>query len=118
MKFKANVKQIKKVMALACEASKPVGMGFAQFQKGQKFTPDMFEVRYSSHGASASIDYAGGRMVKLALFAEKSWTSDSEVVEWRVTDSNPSSAYQSWCYKYPTYAELLSGAGIKVEEQQ
>ena len=47
-------------------------------------------------------DYVFGRMMKLGI----EWNADSITVD----DAEPRRDYQSWCVKYPTYADLIAAA--------
>lgn len=118
MEFKASLKQIKKVCVLACEASVPVGKGHAHYNPDQVFKEDDFDFKFSNMQASVHLDYVGGRMVKLALFAKNAWSNDEEEIIWRVTDSAPKSDYQSWVRKYPTYRALLEASGINLPDEE
>jgi len=105
MFFRATEDQVKKMAALAVNASIPMGLG--KFHATSKeFEPSDFEIDDSG---SLDIDYFQGRMVKLLL------AKDKENI-WSTCGITPRSDYQSWVGKFPTYHKLALAAGIKIED--
>ena len=99
MEFKATEEQVKKMAALAVNASAPMGLGILHFQK-KEYQPEEFPI--SIRGIY--LDYVDGRMVKLNIFKSDEGT-------WRVADET-SYDYQSWKSKYDSYKELAEAAGV------
>lgn len=111
MRFKATDEQLATVMANAVNASRPLGMGFLHFDESKTYTPEDFMDELKTNTGWVSLDYVGGRMVKFRLIPEKDGY-------YEIADSAvPQSDYQSWCHTYPTYKELISSAGIEVEDE-
>lgn len=108
--FKATNEQVMQIGANATNASKPVGMGFIQFDASKKFEPDFFSEWVEQH-MEMSLDYVGGRMVKIFIKLIGSET-------WRIPNPSVNSEYQSWSYKYRNYEELLASAGITEIEKE
>lgn len=114
MKFKATTEQIKKVAALAVNASRGAGMGMLHFRP-KTYTPEEIDLQFTqfdfekrvkgNRGQDVDLDYYEGRMVKLHI---RALGEDA----WEVTDSPPRPDYQSWADTYPTYPALLRAAGI------
>ena len=99
MKFEASDEQVKKMAALAVNASEPMGLGHFHFQPGETFKPEEFDIE----DRGIFLDYVQGRMVKLYIHKRGPG-------EWEVTDRKPTPDYQSWCRKYPTYEALIKAA--------
>jgi len=99
--FRATDEQIKTIMANACNASTPMGMGRLHYDASEEFKPDDFNL---SEKDDAFLDYVQGRMVKLLIkrLKDGNWSMRNEVRE----------DYQSWCRKYPTAFGLVESAGI------
>lgn len=102
MNIEVTDEQLRKIAALAINASAPVGMGFIRYSPGDVDTADL-NVKYG-----VSLDYVQGRMVKLNI----SRAPGSKLVE--MPYGVPRREYQSWAGKYPTYAELFEAAGVAV----
>jgi len=102
MEFKATEAQIKKVAALAVNASSPIGMGVLHYKADFEFSPSDFEVDETG----LHLDYVQGRMVKLNIRRIDGNT-------YKARDDAPTADYQSWVHKYPTYEALFSAAGIE-----
>lgn len=90
---------VKKMAALAVNASVPVGMGFIHY-KEKEYVPSDFNKVFL--GDFFSIDYWEGRMVKMHLRKKDGG--------WEPINENLSSDYQSWCGKYTTYDDLYKAA--------
>jgi hypothetical protein len=113
MKFKATEEQIRKVAALAVNASKPMGMGMFHF-KPKTYTPEEIDLNFDQFGhtfgkkeGSVNLDYYEGRMVKLYI---KGLGNDM----WECPSGPAARDYQSWASTYPNYEQLLTAAGIAV----
>lgn len=93
----ATDEQVRQMMALACNASVPAGVGFIHYNFKHKASgPVMIEFMTKRE---AYIDYWNGRMVKFygQKVAENQWQfSDKVNIE-----------YQSWANKYPSYQALF-----------
>ena len=118
MKFKATTEQIKKVAALAINASGGFGMGMLHY-KPKEYKPEEIDLNFDQFGSkfgkkegSVNIDYYEGRMVKLYIrrISPDDWAITQP--EWEIRDGDPRPDYQSWAGKYPTYASFLTAAGI------
>ena len=109
MKFKATEEQINQIAANAVNASSPMGMGYLQFDQGKVYGSSDFNHPYDETRPRFSLDYVDGRMVKLHL---------ARVADgiWSTSDREPTSDYQSWCRKYPTYRALVESVGAEVIE--
>lgn len=104
----------KRMMFLAYEASIVVGMGTLQAVKNANEQhiwanvtshgdyPDAQQKTNENEEGKAYADYCFGHMMKTRI----EFTKDSVTVE---ADA-PRRGYQSWCHKYPTYAELINAA--------
>lgn len=99
MHVRATDEQLKKMAALAVNASRPMGMGFLHFQN-REYKPEEFDV-----SKGLSLDYHQGRMVK--LYVNRAVNSD--II--KLPDNAPDIEYQSWASKYPTYRALADAAG-------
>lgn len=102
MRVHATDEQLKKMAALAVNASEPMGMGILHFQARQ-YKPEEFNV---SRGID--LDYHQGRMVKLYIRRYE----NTELID--LPETAPRIDYQSWASAYPTYAALAKAAGIEV----
>jgi len=103
MKFKATEDQVKNLMAVAVNASKPMGLGFVSYTD-KVFAVDDFDL-------IGHLDYVEGRMVKLYIFRElgdDNWS----VNKYSHFNNIPNIGYNSWASIYPTYEELFNAAGI------
>lgn len=101
-KFRATKDQVSHLLALASNASAPMGMGFLHYDPGTKFeAKDFPRPEYGT-------DYVQGRMVKC---------SPLEVGEGMYELNEPAHDYQSWITTYPTAKDLIEAAGLKVEEE-
>lgn len=92
MRFTATEQQIKQMVALAVNASVPMGLGHFGF-KAQKYKAEDFNARPSD--GCFVLDYFQGRMVKLRILR-----IDDNIYD--VPDFGPLIEYQSWCDEYPT----------------
>lgn len=102
MQFKATKKQVQQIAVNAIEASQPMGLGHLHFKDKEDFKPDMVPVNEEG----LTLDYVGGRMVKLWFKREGNVWETTGVAR---------SDYQSWVSKYPTYRDLvLSVPGVEV----
>ncbi|MEO1208554.1 MAG: hypothetical protein AAFX78_03345 [Cyanobacteria bacterium J06638_20] len=104
MKFEATSEQVQQIAANAVNASKPMGLGYMQYDESvvfpaQDFSPD-------SNG-SIYLDYVGGRMVKLNI----RHLGDGL---YEISD-NISADYQSWIGEYAT-SQALVGSVISTAE--
>lgn len=101
MLIKATNEQVRKMMALATEASIPMGMGYLHYNPHQQFEPEIFEM--STTGAF--IDYCGGRMVKFRMrnHGDGVWDAPDTI----------SADYESWVCKYPSYLHLARAVGAE-----
>lgn len=113
MEFIASLDQIRKMAALAVNASVPAGMGFMHF-KPTEYKPEEIDLNFDQFGhkfgkkeGSVNLDYYEGRMVKLTI-------TNVGADRWRVSDNAPHPEYQSWAKTYPTYQELAKAAGISM----
>lgn len=103
MLVKGTTAQILKMAANAVNAAIPVGLGFLQVTS-KKYTPLDFSL---NDDMALDLDYVDGRMTKLYI-------SSVGADKWKLSDREPSPAYQSWCATYPTYAALAKSAGLEV----
>lgn len=106
MKFHATNDQLREIAALAFNASIPMGMGFLHYVPGTRRGADFAHINV---GGGLNLDYVEGRMVKLNLYREEDGSLTTPAQDPRVD-------YQSWAVRYPTYAALLSAAGVDVSE--
>ncbi len=104
MKFKATDEQVAQIAANAATHAKPVGMGFLHFKPGA-IPPETFKDQVKK--GYVDLDYVDGRMTKLYI-AKK-----GDV--WSCHDGTPDPEYQSWCHKYPTYADLVKSVGAEIQ---
>lgn len=104
MKFKATKNQLLCIMANAVNFSRPVGLGFLQFEDKIYSPEDMEKYILNDDTIFADLDYVDGRMVKLTIFKEGSQY---------VIKDNFSLGYQSFANRYPTVSELLKSVNIK-----
>jgi hypothetical protein len=94
MKITATEEQIKQIAANAVNAAEPMGLGFLHY------TPKVFEAKdFTCEKKGLFLDYVEGRMTKLNIRREGD--------EWEFPSGTPRVDYQSWCIKYPTYADLI-----------
>ena len=106
MKVKLTDDEVATVMALAVNASIPVGYGWYDatnrlFKPGD-FLPLVFDNRNQD---LITLDYVEGRIVKMTLRR----CPDGE---WEIGDPDQPAQlpYQSWCRLYPTYEDLVLAA--------
>lgn len=104
MKFKATRNQLLCIMANAVNFSRPVGLGFLQFEDKIYSPEDMEKYILNDDTIFADLDYVDGRMVKLTIFKEGSQY---------VIKDNFSLGYQSFANRYPNVSELLKSVNIK-----
>lgn len=102
--FKATKQQLKEIIKNAVNASRPMGMGFLQFEE-KDYTPEEIKLPSDIVPCPIYVDYFAGRMVKLhfALAGDDRWKTRNEV----------ELDYQSWARKYPTTLDLLKASGIE-----
>ena len=101
---------VKRIVYLAWQASTVGGMGFLQDRGPEQSEDDVWEHAYDNKDYALSYnqegriycDYVMGRMMKLNV----EWDKDHVTLP----DTQPRCDYQSWCLKYPTYADLLNQA--------
>lgn len=105
MLIKATEQQIKEMMAKACNASTPMGLGMLHYDADTNFKPDDFDLIDGYN----QLDYVQGRMIKLDFErkAEDLWKSYS---------FPPRLDYQSWATEYPDNNLILSVGAEVVEE--
>lgn len=108
MKFKATDEQLATVMANAVNASLPRGMGLLHYKAEKKYTAKDFLGELKTNTGWVSLDYVGGRCVKLRLMPSKDGYYEIN------DDVKPNPEYQSWYMTYPTYKDLFASGGIKV----
>jgi hypothetical protein len=101
IEFTAEEWQIRKLMAIAVNASKPMGMGYLHYQD-REYDADAFR-----NEESTTLDYVDGRCVKL-------WINKLDDNQYRIVGEAPQEDYQTWAATYPTYEALLASAGIEV----
>jgi hypothetical protein len=102
MIFEATEEQVRRLFAVAVNASRSVGLGFLHYDN-REYIPEEFE----EHDLARGLDYHAGRMVKL-------WVTRMGPGRWSLPDGLPRPDWQSWCGRYPTYPDLLRAAGIAV----
>lgn len=106
IQFKATKEQVAQIAVNAVKASEPMGMGFMKFNAEEKFDLKEFE----PGNAGLSLDYVGGRMVKLHIWGKEDGT-------WS-TRRNGNIEYQSWLQKYAEPIDLLKSVpGVEILEQ-
>lgn len=112
MRFIATDEQVKQMGCNAINASTPMGMGVLHYDESVVYTADMFQsgpITTLMH-----IDYIGGRMVKLSISRDMTLGDHWEVGAGR----EPTSDYQSWCSKYPTYEDLAKSVGAEIIKEK
>ena len=97
MLFQATPDQVLQIAVNAVNASKPMGMGFLQFQEVEYKPEDLLPYL---NDKGVYVDYFEGRMVKLWI-----WSVSQDL--WEIPD-NPTADYQSWVRVYPTSEELIN----------
>lgn len=110
MKIVATERQVREMMALATNASQPMGLGIIHYVGGEHFRQDHFDLEPGTR--VAILDYVQGRMVKFMMRRDLASPNVWEFGEARVE-------YESWVKRYPGgYAELanLVGAATAPEE--
>jgi hypothetical protein len=112
VRFKATDDQVRQIAVNAIKASLPMGMGHLHYNPNQEFPAS--EIRIHEGPATGerrcSLDYAGGRMVKLTMVQAK-----DGVWEVRFPHETPDREYQSWVRQYATTEALLQSVpGVEV----
>lgn len=110
---------VKRAVFLAWQACRgPMGMGVFQ-DRGEQNEEAVWQQAFGSKDYAMShltgnkpgrmhADYVFGRMMKLSL----QWDDKSVTIR----DDTPTSDYQSWCRKYPSYRELIEAAIESLKE--
>jgi hypothetical protein len=105
-------KLLKRMLFLAYNASKVIGLGILQARPHMSET-ELAEA-YFSDGRRLSADYAFGRMMK--MYANLVSVVDGVSAQTNV--STPRLDYQSWCSIYPTWEALVEAAKVSLEKEQ
>jgi len=85
---------------LAYRAAIPMGLGFLHYRPDDPQDAETIKPHVRP-GKEVYMDYVSGRMVKLYIKVDGNRL---------ITHDTPSYDYQSWCNKYPTYADLIGAA--------
>ena len=101
--LKGTDEQARHMMALAANASQPMGMGFLHYQETEYTAEDMGE----KIEGELYLDYFHGRMVKFGVDKVDENT-------YQVRSMDPQYDYQSWCSTYPTVRALVEASGMEI----
>ena len=99
----------KQMVWLAFQAAVPVGMGRMHAESASAADiVDVWRVTYSPSRNEVQADYVFGRMTKLFIRINE---ADGYIEH---SESTPHPEYQSWCRRYPTYADLIVAASAAI----
>ena len=106
VEFEATEEQLLQIMANAVNHSSPAGLGFLHYQMKNYKPEEMKRYIFNEGCLYSDIDYADGRMVKLAIFkGDKDGT-------YKIREGF-SPDYQSFMHRYPTPQNLIASVGIE-----